>query len=85
MHNHNGQVQDTLTIIIYTMIEMLIFVDWYSSSRPLIVFMILYEYGYVIIVDPPPPSYPKNGSFYRVHIRSKLLKIYTACVRLDSY
>ena len=27
MHNHNGQVQDTLNIIIYTMIEMWIFVD----------------------------------------------------------
>ena len=27
MHNHNGQVQDPLNIIIYTMIEMWIFVD----------------------------------------------------------
>ena len=33
----------------------------------------------------PPPSYPKNGSCYHVHIKSKLLKIYTSCVRLDSY
>ena len=38
MHNHNGQVQDTLNIIIYTMIEMWNFVDYYSSSRPLMVF-----------------------------------------------
>ena len=27
MHNHNCQVQDPLNIIIYTMIEMWIFVD----------------------------------------------------------
>ena len=27
MHNHNGQVQDPLNIIIYTMIEMWIFID----------------------------------------------------------
>ena len=49
------------------------------------VLMVLYYYelvrGYVIIVD--PPSYPKNGSFYHVHIKSKLLKIYTVCVRLE--
>ena len=46
----------------------------------------LYELvrGYVIIAD-PPPSYANNGSFYHVHIKPKLLKIYTACVRLDSY
>ena len=42
MHNHNGQVQDTSNIIIYTMIEMWIFVDQYSSSRPLMVLMVLY-------------------------------------------
>ena len=58
MHNHNGQVQDTLNIIIYTMIEMWICIHYYSSSRPLMVLMILYQYelvrGYVIIVDQPP-------------------------------
>ena len=32
-----------------------------------------------------PPSYPKNESFYHEHIKSKLLKIYKACVRLESY
>ena len=42
MHNHHGQVQDALNIIIYIMIEMWIFVDWYSSSRPLMVLMVLY-------------------------------------------
>ena len=30
----------------------------------------------------PPPSYPKNGSFYHVHIKSKLLKIYTFCFNI---
>ena len=38
MHNHSDQVQYTLNIIIYTMIEMWIFVDYYSSIRPLMVY-----------------------------------------------
>ena len=36
------QQQDTLNIIIYTMIEMWIFVDKFGSSRPLMVLMVLY-------------------------------------------
>ena len=46
------------------------------------VLLVLYYYelvrGYVIIFD-PPPSYPKNGSFYHEHKVKIIENIYHLC------